>query len=163
MLSSPCHHSSSPSPLGGTEAAVGGSSGCFSASIYCPQQPLQFFTPFVCSLLLNFKHIPTRTLHALHRGSHPILLLSQSLEPRRYWAPADGQRSRVIAPWAHCHTPHLPGSSQGCSTLMLHCLLHRNSGICPQLQLGMIPPTICFLAQELKRVFRGSKSVRLLF
>lgn len=142
-----------PSPQGGTEATAGGSSSllckpdCFSAYICCPQKPLELFIPSLCCLPLHFKYIPR-----LHQNAASFLPSSPG--PCRYQAQADGQRDHSpLAPPCPPRERWQQHRAEEHDTLAPRCLLHRNSGICQQLQLGITPPAVCFLAQELKSVF----------
>ena len=140
-----------------------------------PFQPLLFCDSVILFALSpsisNMCPCPHRD-SASHWGSHPACLLSRLTGAPQYWAPADGQPGRG---WLHgaAATRHVlllaPGRhwqrhrAREHGTLTPRCLLRRSSGVCQQLQLGRTPPAICFLAQEPKSVFRGSKSVHLLF
>lgn len=106
--------------------------------------------------------IPIRTLHI----SHPIRCLSQ-LAGHQQGGNLAGDCSAGPQPHASSSCPPrgalVAARSEEHSMLAPRCLLYRNSSVCQQLQLGITPPDICFLAQESKSVFRSSKSVRLLF
>lgn len=149
-----------------------GSQVAFKPGNCCPQKPLQLFTPSVCSPPPFQTHPPVPIIAAYF----PLGLPSHPPPQPTGWDPAgtghqaDGQLGRGLRsgttatrrdllPILGEHWQRHRVEEHG--ALVPRCLLQRNSGVCQQLQLGITPPAICFLAQEPKSVFRGSRSVHL--
>lgn len=186
MLSSSCHHSSLPtthtlssgrarSCCWGVLQAAMGARLLLSLYLSSPEAftiiyPICFFSPppfqtHPCRPHQDAAYLP------LGLPSHP------PPQPARQGSTGTGHQADGQLGWglfsgtaATCHvllpTPCERWQQHGAEehgVLAPRSLLHRNSGVCQQLQLGITLPAVCFQAQEPKSIFRGSKSVHLLF